>query len=369
MKMNVGQRTNTVVPENKFVIEACNDHDEWNEFIRRNDGPVFALQEWGKTVRAYGHDCWHYAIRERDSRSILGALPLSYVRSRVFGSKLLSPAFATRGSIILDDQVNDEDATTVIRLLLEQSKQLAADLDADVVTLRGSGVTETEEFVNKRSYTTFEVPVDRDVETVWARVSESRQQEIKKAVDDPSLRFRVGDSLADLREFYQIYLVMMRNLGNPQHSFEFFRTLWNRLYDDGALQLSMVYRNQSLANASINLSLGSTIYQYCTVAKNDFSLSYGGSWLVWKVLQLAVETEYETYSLGRTRENSEAYTFKKSFGGSNLWYDDLHYFPGKRVNLPDPEDIKYRRARRLWQRLPVSVSSVLGPPVRKRIGL
>lgn len=366
---NVGQQTSTVVHDDTFDIESCEERDEWNEFIKQNDGPVFALREWGDTVRAYGYDCWHYTVRDRESGAIVGVLPLSHVESRVFGSKLLSPAFATRGSIMLDNELDDEDSTNVIRLLLEWSKQLATDLDVDVVTLRGSRVTEAEGFVKKNSYTTFEVPVDKGIDTVWSGVSESRQQHIKRAVDDPSLQFRVADSLTDLREFYELYLVMMRDLGNPSHSFEFFRTLWNQLYDDGNLQLSMIHRKDSLVNASINLSLGSTVYQYCTVSQNEHSVSHGGSWLVWKVLQWASENGYETYYLGRTRENSGAYTFKKSFGGSKVWYDDLHYFPGKRVNLSDPEDTKYRRARGLWRRLPVFVSRVLGPSVRKRIGL
>lgn len=369
MITNAGQQASTVVPDDKFDIDACGERDEWNDFIKQNGGPVFSLREWGDTLRAYGYDCWHYTVRDRESGAIVGALPLSHVQSRVFGSKLLSPAFATRGSIILDDELNDEDSTNVIRLLLEWSKQLATYLDVDVVTLRGSRVAKAEDFVMKNNYTTFKVPVGREIDTVWSGVSESRQQHIKRAVDDPSFQFRVADSLADLREFYELYLVMMRNLGNPSHSFDFFRALWNQFYDDGNLQLSMIHRKDSLDSASITLSLGSTVYQYCTVSQDEHSVSPGGSWLVWKVLQWAVENGYETYYLGRTRENSEAYTFKESFGGSKVWYDDLHYFPGKRVNLSDPEDAKYRRFRGLWRLLPVSVSRALGSPIRKRIGL
>lgn len=349
----------------EYAVETCADAEEWDAFVERVDGPVYALRGWGDAVASYGHDTWYLVVRERASGDIVGALPLTHVESRLFRSKLLSPAFAVRGSTVLDGA----DVDGVRALLLERTRRLAAELDVGVVSLRGSQFPRTAGFVTKNRYVTFEVPVGRGVDAVWAGIDDDRREEITRALGDPSLRFSVGDSLADLRAFYRVYLAMMRDLGNPPHSFAFFRSLWDRFRDGGTLRLTMLRARGTLIAARIDLPFGSTVYQNCVVVHPDHRELPGRSVLLWKALTWAVENGYETYDLSRTREGSGAYAFKQSFGGSEVWYDDLHYFPDGTVGLSDPEDGTYRRARAVWRRLPLSVTRALGPLVRKQIGL
>ncbi|WP_202935099.1 GNAT family N-acetyltransferase [Halorussus amylolyticus] len=350
--------------ESRLAVELCEDPDAWDSFVERNDGPAYATWGWGDAVESYGHDRWYLVARDSGT-DIVGALPLFHVESRLFGSKLLSPAFAERGSVVVGDNRRDEAAN----LLLDRTKALADRLDVDFVSLRGSQVEGTDDYVEKNRYVTFRVSTDRDAESVWADVKDSRQRQIEQADDDESLTFGVGDSLADLREYYDLYLESMRGHGTPAHSFEFFRILWNRLHDAGNLRLSTIHRNGELINGMIDLSLGSTVYQWGVVSDYDHRDLNGGSLLLWKSLEWAAESGFDAYEFGRTREGSGVYMFKKSFGGQKTWYDDLHYFPGGSANLPDPDDDKYDRAKEVWRRLPIPVTRVVGPQVRKRIGL
>ena len=351
--------------DSRFEIEECRDPGEWDSFIERNNGPVYSLWGWGDAVESYGHNRWHLVVRDHEDGSIAGVLPLYHVKSRLFGSQLLSPAFAERGSMTLGDD-NPEIAQ---QLLFEHTRQLADYLGVDSVSLRGSQVGGTDEFVQENRYVTFQTTVDRPSDAIWDGLKDSRQRQINQAADDSSLQFYVGTSSADLREYYQLYLETMRGHGTPPHSFRFFRTLWEELYDEGNFRLSMVKRDGSLINGMIDLSLGSTVYQWGVVSDYEHRELNGGSWLVWKSLQWASENGYDTYEFGRTREGSGVYLFKKSFGGSKTWYDDLHYFPDESAQLPDPEDDKYERARDVWRRLPLPVVRLVGPQIRKRIGL
>lgn len=353
------------VHSEEFTIELCEDMDRWNSFLTRNDGPVYSHSGWCDAVESYGHDCYLFVSTRNSGGEIIGAFPLCHVESRLFGSKLLSPAFAERGSITLEDDVQAEPK----RLLLQQTRRLADDLDVDFVSLRGSQVYDTDNFIEKNRYVTFQSDVDRETNTVWSDIRDSRQRQIKQAEDNRSLQFRIGTTIEDLREYYQLYLESMRGHGSPAHSFEFFETLWNELHPTGNFRLSMITRNGSLINAMIDLSLGSTVYQWGVVTDYEYRDLNGGSLLLWKSLEWAVENGYETYEYGRTREGTGVYMFKRSFGGSKVWYDDLHYFPGGRAELPDPEDNKYERAREVWQKLPLPVTRLVGPQVRKRIGL
>lgn len=354
------------ITNDRYSIETADDRDEWNSFLERNDGSPYAHWGWSEAVSSYGHDHWNLVARRRDTGSIVAALPLTYVDSRLFGSQLLSPAFAERGSVVLGDGDGPTDAAA---LLLEQTRRMADARETDFVSLRGSQVGNADEFTVENRYVTFRLPVDREPDAVRADVKDSRLRQIDQAADDPDLSFRVGDSLADLRRYYRLYLETMRGHGSPAHSFEFFHTLWEQMHDDGTLRLGMVSHDGSLVNGIIDLSMGSTVYQWGVVSDYDYRDLNGGSLLLWKSLERATEEGYDTYEFGRTREGSGVYTFKKSFGGSKTWYDDLHYFPDGTAQLPNPEDDKYEWASEIWQRLPLQVTRLLGPRVRKRIGM
>lgn len=355
----------TARSETRFVVEECTDIDEWDSFLGRNDGPAYALWGWSDAVASYGHDRWHLVARDRKSGTIAGTLPLYHVKSRLFGSQLLSPAFAERGSITL----GDHDQEAVRRLLLGRTKQMADTLDVDHASLRGSSVAGTDEFEKRNRYVTFRASTDRETDAVWSDIKDSRRRQIEQADGDSSLRFRTGDSIADLEEYYRLYLESMRGHGSPPHSFDFFRILWERLYDEGNLRLSMITRGGTMINCMIDLALGSTVYQWGVITDYEHRDLNGGSLLLWKSLKWAAENGYDTYEFGRTREGSGVYMFKKSFGGSKVWYDDLHYFPDDTAELPDPENDKYEHAKGVWRRLPLPVTRIVGPWIRKRIGL
>lgn len=356
----------SVDPSGQYLIDTCEDRDEWNTFVERNDGPVYARWGWSEAVGSYGHDQWRIVVRNQDTGDIVAVLPLCHVKSQLFGSQLLSPGFAERGSTVLD---KDATSTRARRLLLEQIKQMADSLGVDFVSLRGDRGSHPDDFVVQNRYVTFQAPVGQGRDAIWSDVKDSRQRQIEQAVDNDSLQVRVGTSLEDLEEYYRLYLETMRGHGSPPHSFEFFRILWERLHDKGDLRLSMVTREGSMINGMIDLSSGSTVYQWGVVSDYDFRDLNGGSLLLWKSLEWAAENGYDTYEFGRTREGSGVYMFKKSFGGSKEWYDDLYYFPGQATEPPDPEDGKYDQVREVWRRLPLSVTRMLGPHIRKRIGI
>ena len=368
----------TVGAGGRYGIDISTDRDEWNAFVKRNDGPAYVHRGWSEAVASYGHDSWHLAARREDTGAIAAVLPLYHVKSRLFGSQLLSPAFAERGSIVPDEEA---DTTLATRLLLEQTKRLAEKRNVDVVSLRGSpigstdggrngdGTVEDDDFTLENQYVTFRIPLCGGPEAVRSSVKDSRQRQIDQAAENPALQFRVGTSISDLEDYYQCYLETMRGHGSPPHSFEFFRILWEQLRDDGHLRLGMITHDGSLINGMIDLSMGSTVYQWGVVSDYEHRDLNGGSLLLWKSLEWAAENGYDTYECGRTREGSGVYMFKKSFGGSKTWYDDLHYFPNEAASLPDPEDSTYERATKVWQRLPLPITRIVGPHIRKRIGL
>jgi len=357
--------TDAMYSRNGVGVERCTNPSTWNSFIETNDGPVYNHWGWSAAIGNYGLDRWNLVATEEGTDRPLAALPLVHIESRIFGSQLVSPAFAERGSVVL----GTESPERAREVLLTSTKQLADDLDVDFVSLRGADSGPTSEFVSQKRYVTFQVSTDRDPGSVWSNIKDSRQRQIRQAKDNEVLEFRVGDSLRDLRSYYRLYLRSMRGHGSPPHSFAFFRTLWDRLFEEGNFRLSLVEKDEKLINGMIDLALGSTVYQWGVVTDYDHRDLNAGSFLVWKSLEWAAEHGYDTYEFGRTREGSGVYMFKKSFGGSKRWYEDLDYLRDDSFEPPDPADNRYEPLIKIWRRLPVRATHMLGPQIRKRIGI
>jgi hypothetical protein len=88
-----------------ITVRPFRDGDEhrWDDFVLgRTDGTFFHLAGWKRVIeRAFGHRTY-YLIAER-AGTVTGVLPLTFVKSLLFGPSLISNAFAVRGGPIAAD--------------------------------------------------------------------------------------------------------------------------------------------------------------------------------------------------------------------------------------------------------------------------
>ena len=355
--------TTNTTNETRGTVTEYRDPDAWDRFVTGADGPPFALSGWGRACETYGHE-W-LPLAATDGAGVRAVLPLVHMESRLFGSKLVSPPFGERGGVIAHESTPE----AAIRALVDRTVELARERAVDFVSLRGPGVGRVDPLTEKRRFVTFRVPVGEGVESTWEGIKESRRRQIRQARDDPELAYDTGETLADLREYYDLYLRSVRGHGTPPHSFDFFRTLWEDLHGSGHMYLGFVRKDGVPINGMIDLQAGTTVHQWGVVNDYEYRDRNGGSYLLWKSLERAAQRGYGTYEFGRTREGSGVYMFKKSFGGSKTWYDDHHYFPGEGAELPHPEDETYEPAKRVWKRLPIPVTELVGPRLRRGISL
>jgi len=363
-RMTGRDETQTTRTADSITVERCPDAATWNQFVTRMDGPPFAHSGWGRACETYGHEPIYLVARE--GGRILAGIALVALQSRLFGSKLVSPPFAERGSILGGQSTPDRARVA----LLERTAALAEDRNVDFVSLRGRELPAVGDFERNERFVTFVADVDSDPETVWDRIKPSRQRQIRQAREDPELRYEAGDSITDLRDYYELHLRSMRGHGTPPHSFAFFRTLWEDFAPDDNLHLGLIRNDDRLVNGILELELGSTVHQWGVVTDYEYRDRNGGSLLLWRSLERAAAAQHRmAYDFGRTREGSGVYMFKKSFGGSKVRYPDLHYFPDETETLPHPNKDRYELPKRVWRRLPLPVTRLVGPTIRGGISL
>jgi FemAB-related protein (PEP-CTERM system-associated) len=339
-------------------VGMVDNRGEWNSLVEDSGGPVFALWEWAEACELYGHQ-WSCLGAWRGDELVAG-VPLVHMRSRAFDDQLVSMPFSEHGSVVSRD---DDEATSA---LLDRVREVADRLDVDFVSLRGRDLGDPPGYQRRNRFLTFRIPVGDGPDAVWDGLSSSRRGHVRQAREN-DLELAEADSLTDLREYFDLYVESVRGHGSPPHAFEFYERLWRGLGD--RMRVLLVRKDGHLVNGIIDFPFGDRVFHWGSVADYEYRDLDGGSLLLWEGLEWSAENRYETYDLGRTREGSGVYSFKKSFGGEKVWYNDYHYFPDGEVTLPNPDDGKYDRFKQVWRRLPMPVVRTLGPPIRGKISL
>ncbi len=340
-------------------IKRIGDPERWNAFVSRHEGPVFDRWEWGQMCSAYGHDVIYLGVFDDN---LCGVLPLVHMESRIFGDKLVSMPYSEYGSVVVANDAPDETDTR----LVEETRAIAEKRGVDFVSLRGRAIDAPQDFTHKRRFVTFEIPLEGGPEEAWDALDSSRRNHIRTAREN-DLVVRNVESTDDLRRFYDLYLDNMRSFGTPPHSFEFFQRLRTELND--VTHFDLAFSDDVLVNAKIVFHFGDYSYDWTSISNHEYRDIQGGSLLLWNAIERACEDGYSRYSLGRTREGTGVYMFKKSWGGEKVWFDDYHYFPDGTVDLPDADDETYKHVKNAWQKLPLRATSLIGPHIRKSVSL
>ena len=159
----------------------------------------------------------------------------------------------------------------------------------------------------------------------------------------------------------------MRDLGSPVHSKRFIKNVLEAFPEQSGI--CIVYREQQPLACSVILGFQGTIYNPWASSLRKFSKLSPNMLLYWTMLQYACENGYKYFDFGRSSIDESTYKFKEQWGAQPQplywYYIHLDKLPFKL----DTEKSRFNLAIRIWQKLPVHLTSVLGPPIRRYIGL
>ncbi|MCI0663894.1 MAG: aminoacyltransferase, partial [Acidobacteria bacterium] len=205
-----------VVKHSPITINYYSEADaaRWDRYVKRAPAATFCHQSgWMDVVER----TWHYrslSLFAERKEEIIGVLPLFHVKSRWFGSMLVSTPNAVYGGAVADD-------AGISRALVLAAQELALELDVDYLELRDTGLTEDklpdEKFRRRDLYVTFEHPIDSDEDGQEGQESlmKSFPRDIRRMIRQGAkhgLSSEFGrEELLD--DFYDVYAVSVRNLG------------------------------------------------------------------------------------------------------------------------------------------------------------
>lgn len=326
---------------------------------------VYATWEWGSVCEAFGHDRYYLGIEE--DGDLVAGVPLMYVGSRLFGRELVSMPYAPYGSVLLADGVDERRAYR--DSLFDAVRSLSESLGVARASIRGiDGDVGREEFQAVSRFVTFERDLTDGEDGAWDEVSSRFRRGVRKARGE-DVRVERGFDESALSAYYDMYLDNMRYHGTPPYSRQFFRNVNEYLGRRDAFELYLAYDEAGRPiNGITAFFSGDRAIYWTGVSDHEHRDKNGGSLLLWEAIVDSCERGFPVIDLGRTREGTGVYDYKKSIG-EPVELTDLHYAPDGDLDLVEPEDEAYDRYKRAWRKLPLRATEYLGPPVRKRLSL
>jgi len=332
------------------------DEAAWERFVAQCEQATFFHRfGWRRVLEsALGHRC-HFLLAE-EGGEIVGVLPLAEVRSRLFGNKLAGLPFCVYGGIATQHP-------EAARLLRDEAAAMATALGVDALELRNLEASDSG-WPIKDLYYTFRKPITADSGANLKAIPNRQRAMIRKGIKEGL----AGEEVEGTQRLYRVYAESVRNLGTPvfsrryldalRHEFaEDCRVLMIRQGDeDVAGVMSFYFRNEVLPYYGGSIARARTI-RGC----NHF--------MYWELMCRSAEEGITVYDFGRSKRETGPFEFKKNWGfePQALPYE---YFLVKSAQVPDvnPSNPKYRLLVNAWQRLPLPVANVLGPPLARSLG-
>ncbi len=329
----------------------------WDTYVQaRGDATSYHRFGWREVfTRSFRHPCHYLAVTD-DRGSWQGVLPLTHMRSRIFGNFLVSLPFVNYGGLLCDN----EEAAAV---LLTEAETLRRSCGATHVELRHVA-SRTGGLATKQHKVTMILELAGTCDAQWKAFDPKLRNQIRKA-EKSGLHFRRG-GLERLDGFYDVFTRNMRDLGTPVYAKRFFQNVLE-MFPDTTAVFEVMHDAKSIAagigywfKGRLEVPWASSIKDYKSFCPNHM--------LYWEAIRFAIDNGFREFDFGRSTPGEGTYHFKKQWGALPV---PLHWQylmdKGGRVPELNPGNPKYRLAIRAWQRLPLPVANLLGPSIVRNI--
>ncbi len=325
--------------------------------------------------------------------TLVGLLPLVSVRSRLFGKYLVSMPFLNYGGPL----GGREARTLLAREALTRAKEMGVDLlelrdrsgeatggggeakeAADVVGTQEASETD-EAGATEESHPSLDgmdpelelthrkvsvvLPLPDDPEVLWKDVLRSKVRSQVRRPMKEGLEARFGPD--QVEAFYEVFSVHMRDLGTPVLSRELFEAL-PRVFGE-RVRFCVIYRDGAPVAAGCGFHCRGEFEITWASALRDHARVAPNMLLYWRMMEAAIEGGARAFNFGRCTPDTGSHRFKRQWGGEDLPLPWAAWSPRGELATPNPDQGKYQAAVALWQRLPVPLTRILGPPLARRI--
>jgi FemAB-related protein (PEP-CTERM system-associated) len=187
---------------------------------------------------------------------------------------------------------------------------------------------------------------------------------VRKA-EKNGLSLRLGQ-LELLDDFYAVFARNMRDLGTPVYGKDFFRNVLLGFPDTTRI-LAVIKEGKTIAagivswyRLTMEMPWASSIGDYKSLCPNNL--------LYWEAIQFAIVNGCTGFDFGRSTPNEGTFNFKKQWGAEpvQLYWQYL-LESGQSMPELNNKNPKFEMAIKVWQKLPVALTKLVGPRIVRSI--
>ena len=334
----------------------CIDQGVWDDYVDRSaTASNYHRWAWRQAIEGtYGHRPYYLAATE-DGR-VQGVLPLFHIKSRLFGTSLVSVPFFSYGGVLAStDAARDS--------LLETAAGLGRELKVERIELR-QGTPSESGWQESSSKVTMEIPLPGRPEELWKRLSTGMRNKIRNGMKH-GLRAEWG-GLAEIDHFYPIFAANMRNLGTPVYPKAWFQNVF-RCAPESVRILTLWDGLDAVASAFL-VGFRGTLELPWSASLAESRKKYSQVLLYWTFLEWAIQQGFSRMDLGRCTPGGGTYEFKRHWNCEERTLYWHYWLPsGGAIPQLSPNRGRFHLAVRLWKHLPLPVANGLGPLIVRSI--
>jgi FemAB-related protein (PEP-CTERM system-associated) len=328
----------------------------WDAFVMAHpEGTFFHRAAWRTIIqRAFGHRT-HYAYAERDG-AIVGVLPLTRVKTLLFGDTLISVPFCVYGGPLAADLETAAALSAHAASLLKQT-------GAKAVEFRHRDAVDSDWDERPDLYVTFRKPIEADHDNNLKAIPRKQRAMVRKGMQY-GLR-SVADRDAGL--LHGIYAESVRNLGTPVFSRRYF-TMLAEVFGEDCDVVTVLDGDNAIASV-MNFYFRDEVLPYYGGGIALARQRAGNDFMYWEVMRRAAERGSRLFDFGRSKIGTGSLEFKKNWGfvPEPLCYR-YKLAPGASIPDHNPLNPKYRLFIAGWKQLPLAVANAIGPSIVRGLG-
>lgn len=328
---------------------------EWDEWIlKHEDYTPYHSAAWLQCVKeTFGHPYYLLMIQQEGGCLLC---PFVHVRSRLFGDRLVSVAYANYGGPI--GKLDSES----IEALLQHLSNLMRQIGVSVAEIRHRA--RMNEALPVRTHkVAYHLPLAEDAGVMWDTFPKKIRNWVRKGQRNGFVVRSGGEELVN--DFYAAYSRNMRDLGSPVYPKNLFvKAIWSlpktRVY--------AVYQGSTVVGGAVTICYQERVHiPWASVIKPYKPL--GANFLLhWHIIHDAIQEGYRVLDFGQSNRGATTTHFKEQWGAQETpLYWEYVLLDGAQIPRTDHADPRYALFVSIWKRLPLRVANWLGPKIVRGI--
>jgi serine/alanine adding enzyme len=307
---------------------------------------------------------------EQNNFAIVGILPLMHLKHFLFGNSLISIPFFDIGGILADEEETE-------KALLQEAVVLGRKLNVDNIELRHALPltwfnSDPKQSTNPISYETkthkvrmlLDLPASSEI--LMKSFNSKLRSQIKKPMKEGLISKIGGVDL--ISDFYKVFTINMRDLGSPVHSKKLIQSVFEGFPQRA--KIVMVYFEGEPVAGSVIIGYNDTVENPWASALRKYSRLSPNMLLYWSMLEYACDNGYARFDFGRSSPGEGTCKFKEQWGAKPQALN-WHYisFGKNDITAAVSQKPAYERVSEIWKKMPLSLTKIIGPKIRKYIAL